>query len=124
MLDHIILTVRNFKEATAFYEAVLPHLNIQERHDYDGKNGPPGHPDLKGFGANGRMFFWLREGTPYPDAVHIGFVANSEKAVQTACNTALLSKVILGFAPRNWATSLTHHDLQRAISMTDTVPSA
>ena len=60
MLDHIILTVRNFKEATAFYEAVLPHLNIQERHDYDGKNGPPGHPDLKGFGANGRMFFWLQ----------------------------------------------------------------
>ena len=91
MLDHIILTVRNFKEATAFYEAVLPHLNIQERHDYDGKNGPPGHPDLKGFGANGRMFFWLREGTPYPDAVHIGFVANSEEAVQTAYNAALVA---------------------------------
>ena len=55
MLDHIILTVSNFAEAVAFYEAVLPHLNMVERQDYDGKDGPPGHPDLKGFGANGRL---------------------------------------------------------------------
>jgi hypothetical protein len=31
-------------------------LGITARLDYDGKDGPPGHPDLKGFGANGRMF--------------------------------------------------------------------
>ena len=30
--------------------------------DYDGAEDLPGHPDLKGFGANGRMFFWLRPG--------------------------------------------------------------
>jgi catechol 2,3-dioxygenase-like lactoylglutathione lyase family enzyme len=89
MLDHIILTVSNFAEAVAFYEAVLPHLNMVERQDYDGKDRPPGHPDLKGFGANGRLFFWLREGTPHPHAVHVGFVADSEKAVQTAYSAAL-----------------------------------
>ena len=89
MLDHIILTVSNFADAVAFYEAVLPHLNMVERQDYDGKDGPPGHFDLKGFGANGRLFFWLREGTPHPHAVHVGFVADSEKAVQTAYSAAL-----------------------------------
>jgi catechol 2,3-dioxygenase-like lactoylglutathione lyase family enzyme len=89
MLDHIILTVSNFTEAVAFYEAVLSHLKIAVRQDYDGKDGPPGHPDLKGFGANGRLFFWLREGTPHPDAVHVGFVADSEKAVQAAYGAAL-----------------------------------
>jgi len=67
----------------------LPHLNMVERQDYDGKDGPPGHFDLKGFGANGRLFFWLREGTPHPHAVHVGFVADSEKAVQTAYSAAL-----------------------------------
>jgi catechol 2,3-dioxygenase-like lactoylglutathione lyase family enzyme len=94
MLDHIILTVRNFAEAVAFYEAVLPHLNILERQDYAGKDGSPGHPDLKGFGANGRLFFWLREGTPHPDAVHVGFVADSEKAVQAAYGAALTAGAI------------------------------
>jgi hypothetical protein len=56
MLDHIILTVSNFAGAVAFYEAVLPRVNILERQDYYGKDGPPGHPDLKGFGANGWLY--------------------------------------------------------------------
>ena len=99
MLDHIILTVRNFAEAVAFYEAVLPHLNILERQDYAGKDGPPGHPDLKGFGANGRLFFWLREGTPHSDAVHVGFVADSEKAVQAAYDAALAAGAISKHVP-------------------------
>jgi len=89
MLDHIILTVSSFAKSVAFYEAVLPHLNIFERHDYAGKDGPPNHPDLKGFGVNSRLFFWLREGTPHPEAIQVGFVANSEEAVQAAYNAAL-----------------------------------
>ena len=99
MLDHIILTVGNFAEAVAFYEAVLPHLNIRERQDYDGKNGPLGHPDLKGFGANGRLFFWLREGAPHPDAVHVGLVADSERAVQVAYRAALAAGATSKHAP-------------------------
>jgi catechol 2,3-dioxygenase-like lactoylglutathione lyase family enzyme len=99
MLDHIILTVSNFAKAVAFYEAVLPHLNILDRQDYDGKDGPPGHPDLKGFGANGRLFFWLREGVPNPDAVHVGFVADSEKAVQAAYSAALAAGATSKHAP-------------------------
>ncbi len=86
MLDHIFLTVSDLARSIAFYEAVLPKLGITVRHDYDGAGG---HPDLKGFGANGRIFFWLRQGIPAPDAVHAGFVAHSEAEVRAAHAAAL-----------------------------------
>ncbi|MEQ8897761.1 MAG: VOC family protein [Roseovarius sp.] len=62
MLDHIFLTVSDTARSIAFYEQVLPILGITARHDYDGSEGPVGHPDLKGFGAGGKVFFWLRQG--------------------------------------------------------------
>ncbi len=103
MLDHIFLTVRDLNRSIAFYEAVLPHVGIIVRHDYDGRDGYPGHPDLKGFGANGRIFFWLREGTPCPDAVHVGFRAHSEQEVQAAYQAAIVAgateNIIAGGAP-------------------------
>lgn len=86
MLDHIFLTVSDLRRSVAFYEAVLPTLGIAVRHDYDGTDG---HPDLKGFGANGRVFFWLRQGDPAPGAVHVGFVAQGEAEVQAAHAAAL-----------------------------------
>jgi hypothetical protein len=49
-------------KTASFYTAALAPLGINRLFDYDGSKGPPGHPDLKGFGANGRIFFWLREG--------------------------------------------------------------
>ena len=91
MLDHIFLTVSEIERSIAFYERVLPILGITARLDYDGRDGPPGHPDLKGFGAKGRMFFWLRAGTAAPSAVHVGFVADSEAMVDAAHAQALLA---------------------------------
>ncbi|CAD5268990.1 MULTISPECIES: VOC family protein [Halomonadaceae] len=84
MLDHIFLTVSDTERSIAFYERVLPLLGITNRHDFDGHDGPPGHPDLKGFGAKGRVFFWLRQGEAAPGAVHVGFVAVSEEEVNAA----------------------------------------
>lgn len=81
MLDHVFLSVSDLDRSIAFYTAALAPLGIVDRLDYDGKDGPPGHPDLKGFGARGRMFFWLREGTVDARAVHIGFVADSREEV-------------------------------------------
>jgi catechol 2,3-dioxygenase-like lactoylglutathione lyase family enzyme len=89
MLDHIFLTVSDTDRSIAFYERVLPVLGITARGDYDGKDGPPGHPDLKGFGAKGRMFFWLRQGVVAPGAVHVGLVATSEAMVDDAHAAAM-----------------------------------
>lgn len=89
MLDHIFLSVSDIKRSIHFYEVALTPLGITARLDYDGKDGPPGHPDLKGFGAHGRMFFWLREGVVEGQAVHVGFVANSRAEVDVAYAAAI-----------------------------------
>ncbi|WP_312774774.1 VOC family protein [Pseudomonas rhodesiae] len=89
MLDHIFLSVSDIERSIRFYEAALAPLGITTRLDYDGKDGPPGHPDLKGFGANGRMFFWLRQGVVEQRAVHVGFVASSKAEVETAYAAAI-----------------------------------
>ncbi|MBT1263818.1 VOC family protein [Pseudomonas sp. VS40] len=89
MLDHIFLSVSDITRSIRFYEAALTPLGITARLDYDGKDGPPGHPDLKGFGANGRMFFWLREGVVEGRAAHLGFIARSKAEVETAYAAAL-----------------------------------
>lgn len=89
MLDHIFLTVSNIERSISFYEAALAPLGIDQRFDYDGKNGPPGHPDLKGFGSNGRLILWLRAGKADSNAVHVGFVANSQDQVDAAYAAAI-----------------------------------
>jgi len=71
MLDHVFISVTKLKQSIDFYERVLATLGITHAIDYDGASGPPGHPDLKGFGANGRVFFWLRQGEADARAAHI-----------------------------------------------------
>ena len=81
MLDHIFVTVSDMGRSVAFYEQAFAPLGIRHVIDYDGADGPEGHPDLKGFGRDGRVFFWLRHGTSDSRVVHVGFVASSEAAV-------------------------------------------
>ena len=81
MLDHVFITVRDLQRSIAFYEQALKPLGIVHAVDYDGKNGPEGHPDLKGFGREGRIFFWLRAGDADATSAHIGFIANSRSEV-------------------------------------------
>jgi catechol 2,3-dioxygenase-like lactoylglutathione lyase family enzyme len=99
MLDHIFLSVSDIERSIRFYEAVLVPLGITARLDYDGKDGPPGHPDLKGFGANGLMFFWLRQGVVKEQAVHVGFVASSKAEVETAHAAAISQGAVDNGAP-------------------------
>lgn len=103
MLDHLFLSVSDIERSIRFYEAVLAPLGITARLDYDGKDDPPGHPDLKGFGANGRMFFWLREGVVEGKAVHVGFVANSKAEVEAAYAAAIENGAIENGAIENGA---------------------
>ena len=81
MLDHIFLPVSDIEKSIAFYEAALRPLGIAHVLDYDGRLGPAGHPDLKGFGRDNRLFFWLKRGRSDPNAVHVGFVAKSTDEV-------------------------------------------
>lgn len=99
MLDHIFLPVHDLRRSIDFYAATLPTLGITQRADYDGKDGPPGHPDLKGFGANGRMFFWLREGVVQGQSTHVGFVANSTVQVDAAYAAAMAAGATDNGAP-------------------------
>jgi len=99
MLDHVFVSVSDITCSIRFYEAALTPLGITARLDYDGKDGPPGHPDLKGFGANGRVFFWLREGVVEGRAAHVGFVANSTVEVDAAYAAAMRAGAIDNGAP-------------------------
>jgi catechol 2,3-dioxygenase-like lactoylglutathione lyase family enzyme len=89
MLDHVFLTVSDVERSIAFYTVALAPLGISRLFDYDGRKGPPGHPDLKGFGADGRIFFWLREGPADSRAAHIGFVATARERVDAAYAAAI-----------------------------------
>lgn len=89
MLDHVFLSASDLGRSIGFYTPTLAALGITTRLDYDGKDGPPGHPDLKGFGADGRIFFWLREGAVEGRAAHVGFVASSTAEVDAAYAAAM-----------------------------------
>jgi catechol 2,3-dioxygenase-like lactoylglutathione lyase family enzyme len=86
MIDHIILTVSDFERSVAFYVKALKPLGITNFTDYEGKNG---HPDLKGFGDGKRAFFWLKEGKPDPQAVHVGFAAKDHAEVDAFYKAAV-----------------------------------
>ena len=86
MIDHVILTVSDFKRSVAFYAKALEPLGITTLPDYVGKDG---HPDLKGFGIGKSHFFWLKEGKPDPQAVHVGFVAKDHSEVDAFYKAAL-----------------------------------
>ncbi|MCU4178500.1 VOC family protein [Bosea sp. BH3] len=99
MLDHIFISVSDLTRSIAFYTAALAPLGIVDRVDYDGADGPPGHPDLKGFGCDGRIFFWLREGVVEGRAAHIGFVANGQAEVDAAYAAAMAAGATDNGAP-------------------------
>jgi catechol 2,3-dioxygenase-like lactoylglutathione lyase family enzyme len=94
MLDHVFLSVSDIERSIAFYAQALAPLGITDRVDYDGKDGPQGHPDLKGFGCKGRIFFWLRQGIADSRAAHVGFIANSQAEVDSAYAAAMAAGAI------------------------------
>jgi catechol 2,3-dioxygenase-like lactoylglutathione lyase family enzyme len=99
MLDHIFLSVSGLGRSIDFYTAALAPLGIAHQHDYAGRDGPPGHPDLKGFGAKGRVFFWLRQGVVEGRAVHVGFVAAGTAEVDAAYAAAMATGATDNGAP-------------------------
>ena len=97
MLDHIILTVSDVERSLKFYEAALKPLGISCFMPFKGKDG---HPDLWGFGDGVRAFFWLKQGTPSPEAIHWGFVAPDNAKVDEFYNAALAAGARDNISPR------------------------
>jgi hypothetical protein len=63
MIDHVILTVSDFKRSVAFYAKALKPLGITTFIDYEGKDG---HPDLKGLVMAKDIFSGSKKGSPIP----------------------------------------------------------
>jgi len=97
MLDHMILTVGNVERSLAFYEAALAPLNIKFFIPFKGKDG---HPDLWGFGDGQNAFFWLKQGTPDPAAIHWGFKATNRAKVDEFYNAAIAAGAKDNISPR------------------------
>jgi catechol 2,3-dioxygenase-like lactoylglutathione lyase family enzyme len=97
MLDHIILSVSDLDRSIAFYRRALAPLGIANYVDYDGQDG---HPDLKGFGRDGRAFLWLKAGEPSAAAVHFAFVAESREAVDAFYAAAMAAGAKDNVSPR------------------------
>lgn len=88
LIDAVFLAVRDVSQSLAFYRKVLLPMGVTYLVDYEGKNAPFDHQRLHGFGRDGRVFFWLRQGTP--GNTHVGFAAKSEAEVN-ACYEAAIS---------------------------------
>src|SRR5215475_4580735 len=97
MIDHIILTISDIDRSLAFYEAALAPLNIKFFMPFKGENG---HPDLCGFGDGKRAFFWLKQGKPDPQAIHWGFKAESNHAVDAFHDAAMAAGATDNISPR------------------------
>ena len=97
MIDHIILTVSDVPRSLAFYEAALKPLGISMFMPFKGENG---HADLWGFGDGQRAIFWLKLGTPYPDAIHWGFEADDNAQVDAFYSAAMAAGATDRISPR------------------------
>jgi catechol 2,3-dioxygenase-like lactoylglutathione lyase family enzyme len=98
MLGFMILTVDNVERSLMFYEAALKPLNIKFFLPYKGKDG---HPDLWGFGDGKQAYFWLKQGKPDPEAIHWGFMAESNAQVDEFYKTAIAAGAKDNISPRS-----------------------
>lgn len=97
MIDHLILTVSDVQRSLTFYEAALAPLNISMFMPFKGNNG---NPDLWGFGDGKRAFFWLKQGSPSPEAIHWGFEADNIQQVNTFYEAAMAAGAKDRISPR------------------------
>lgn len=97
MIDHIILTVNNLERSIAFYNEALAPLGISMIMDFKGQDG---HHDLKGFGDEKAIYFWIKAGQSKPSGVHIGFVAQNKEIVNEFYSLAVQAGAETMHSPR------------------------
>jgi catechol 2,3-dioxygenase-like lactoylglutathione lyase family enzyme len=89
MIDHVFLTVSDMDRSVDFYSKALAPLGLSHLVDFDGKTGPEGHPDLKGFGSGSDFILWLRDGVAEGRAAHVGFAASTNDQVDATYAAAI-----------------------------------
>ncbi len=97
MLDHLIITVSDVDRSLEFYAKALIPLGITNYVNYSGENG---HADLKGFGKEGRAFFWIKKGVPGPQSTHFAFPAQNREGVREFYAAAMKAGGIDNDSPR------------------------
>jgi catechol 2,3-dioxygenase-like lactoylglutathione lyase family enzyme len=85
VIHHIDLAVVNLERSCEFYARALAPLNLGlvERHKH-----PDGH-EVIGFGVLPDPVFWIRNGRPPVDRLHVAFLADSRPSVDSFYRAAL-----------------------------------
>lgn len=79
MLDHLGLTVSDFKKARAFYDQALAPLGVAVVMEVTPEQtGGSAHA---GYGADGRPDFWIGTGGSASGHVHVAFTAKDRASV-------------------------------------------
>ena len=79
MIDHVGLTVSDFKRSRAFYDAALKPLNLAAVAEVTPEqSGGGAHV---GYGQDDRAFFWLGSGERVSRPMHIAFDAEHRAEV-------------------------------------------
>jgi len=87
MLDHIGLTVTDYAQARAFFDAALAPLGIGKVMEVTAEQ-TGGHAHA-GYGSDGRPYFWFGTGGPPTGQVHVAFTAKDRATVDAFYAAAL-----------------------------------
>ncbi len=98
MLDHIGVPVSDFSRSRAFYLAALAPLGIGPVMEATAEE--TGGDAYAGFGAAGKPFFWIGDGSgPLTGRLHVAFVADSRAAVDAFYQAAIAAGAADNGAP-------------------------
>ncbi len=87
MLDHIGYPVSDFERSKRFYSEALAPLSISLLMEVTREQtGGSAHA---GFGSGGKPYFWIGDGRPAGNGVHIAFTAETRAAVDAFYAAAL-----------------------------------
>jgi catechol 2,3-dioxygenase-like lactoylglutathione lyase family enzyme len=85
VIDHLTLTVRDLARSRTFYTQTLAPLGYSVRMEF----GLGGSKQACGFGDEAKPYFWLKEGDPPTQPLHIAFMAKERRAVDAFHAAAL-----------------------------------
>jgi len=85
MIDHIGLNVSDYEAAKAFYTAALKPLGYSLMMEHPDDEGRP----HAGFGADGKMDFWLYGGEKTSPPIHVAFRSPDRATVKAFYEAAM-----------------------------------